>query len=361
MLRIRVFNAGKGDSIVVKNEDESGASYIVVDSHANPFSASGVDVIEYLRAEGAEKISMLVLTHPHADHYGGMLEIIEEFPPDEILCYPTYLEDTSRIKKLARVYQKYVSSECDAIRIPTQDFIRIIRYFKENESKVRQVCGPENVIRPIGFSSVDFRVILPFKSALGDFARAIDQESDSVINNSNLNSLSVVLLLNYAGVEVVLGADGIRSAWMEHRKKHAKGRDDFINASIVKLPHHGASADSADDVMGYLFSGGSKDKIALISASGGRAHPSKSVIDSLVARGIKPYCTNLADSCRSLRALYTDRTLDSKLVSFVNQTVTEGPRDKIACQGWIEVSIDDSGKIEVETERKAYCPYRAAI
>jgi competence protein ComEC len=43
-------------------------------------SDAGSKVVEYLRSRNVEKIDILVATHPHEDHIGGMEDVIDAFP-----------------------------------------------------------------------------------------------------------------------------------------------------------------------------------------------------------------------------------------------------------------------------------------
>ena len=40
---------------------------------------NGGDIVRDIRAAGYDTVDFLVATHPHADHIGGMAEVVNEF------------------------------------------------------------------------------------------------------------------------------------------------------------------------------------------------------------------------------------------------------------------------------------------
>ncbi|MDD3041150.1 MBL fold metallo-hydrolase, partial [Bacteroides sp.] len=38
----------------------------------------------YLRNQGVEKLAVVVGTHPHSDHIGGLIEVIDNFPAAKV-------------------------------------------------------------------------------------------------------------------------------------------------------------------------------------------------------------------------------------------------------------------------------------
>jgi competence protein ComEC len=85
-LRVTFLDVGQGDSTVI--ESPSG-KVIVID--AGNILDDGIDdqgrrvVAPYLRSRGINKIDLLVLTHPDADHIGGAETLLHEFAVDNLL------------------------------------------------------------------------------------------------------------------------------------------------------------------------------------------------------------------------------------------------------------------------------------
>lgn len=71
-LKIHFIDVGQGDSILL----QSGGKNMLVD--AGP-GESGGKVVAYLRSQGVSTIDVIIATHPHEDHIGGMLDVLNNF------------------------------------------------------------------------------------------------------------------------------------------------------------------------------------------------------------------------------------------------------------------------------------------
>ena len=69
-LRVTFLDVGQGDAVLLQAPEGQTA---LVD-------AGPSDVVPLLREMGVERIDLLVATHPHADHIGGMARVIESMP-----------------------------------------------------------------------------------------------------------------------------------------------------------------------------------------------------------------------------------------------------------------------------------------
>ncbi|WP_420635310.1 lamin tail domain-containing protein [Candidatus Palauibacter sp.] len=70
ILRITFLDVGQGDAVLIQ---APGGQVALVD-------AGRSDVISLLHGVSVSRIDLLVATHPHADHIGGMVRVIETFP-----------------------------------------------------------------------------------------------------------------------------------------------------------------------------------------------------------------------------------------------------------------------------------------
>ena len=71
-LEMHTIDVGQGDSCLFMQ----GKSTMLIDCGTK---AKGKTVTEYLQNLGIKKIDVLIGTHPHDDHMGGMAEVIENF------------------------------------------------------------------------------------------------------------------------------------------------------------------------------------------------------------------------------------------------------------------------------------------
>ena len=70
VLRITFLDVGQGDAILIQ---APGGQVALIDAGPD-------DVVATLRGFGVNEIDLLVATHPHADHIGGMAGVIAAFP-----------------------------------------------------------------------------------------------------------------------------------------------------------------------------------------------------------------------------------------------------------------------------------------
>jgi beta-lactamase superfamily II metal-dependent hydrolase len=75
---VHFIDVGQGDSALILTPENS----VLIDSGDREYSAA---VINYLRAQGVNKLDFVVVSHPHSDHIGAMSYIINEFGADFII------------------------------------------------------------------------------------------------------------------------------------------------------------------------------------------------------------------------------------------------------------------------------------
>lgn len=87
VLEVTVFDVGQGDALLLKTP---GGKHILYDTGVlTPFQNSGRSVIlPELKARGVRKLDAVILSHPHADHIGGIHSILQEMPVDVIYQAP---------------------------------------------------------------------------------------------------------------------------------------------------------------------------------------------------------------------------------------------------------------------------------
>ena len=91
---VTFLDVGQGDSVLILH---NGSACLI---DAGPYEVQDT-LPDDLRTLGVEKIELLVMTHPHADHIGGMPAILEEFEVKTLLL-PVLDEEDSQTGLLAR-------------------------------------------------------------------------------------------------------------------------------------------------------------------------------------------------------------------------------------------------------------------
>lgn len=88
-LTIHYIDVGQGDSTLI----QSGGKSLLIDAGSYDI---GDAVLSVLRKAGVKKLDVIVASHPHSDHIGGMLDVLKAYPPSlyvdngEIYDNPSY-------------------------------------------------------------------------------------------------------------------------------------------------------------------------------------------------------------------------------------------------------------------------------
>jgi len=236
------FSVGQGDSEMIS--DKGGN--ILVDGGPN-----GKVLSEIERALGRNKyIDIVVLTHPHADHYVGLAEVIGRYRVGMLLLPEAESSDPA--------------------------FLEFMDMADDREIRIL------NIGKGDGISSGDLN---------------IDILSPSDEDLHDMNARSVVMMVGWHGVKALLTGDiGIKE-----EMKLVKNNN--INADILKVPHHGSGGSSSADFLDEV-----SPKISVIELGAGNRYgfPKEEVLDRLKAAGGVVYRT---DTDGSLEVIFSDGSL----------------------------------------------------
>ena len=229
-LTVRVLDVGQGDSIFV-GFPEGGA--MLVDAGT---AEAGPKVVEALRSLGAEKIDILVATHPHSDHIGGMLVVLDAFSVGKVWD-SGYVHGT-------RTQQLFL----EAVRDRNIRFGRPKAGFSEE------------------FQGVLIEVLAPVKPISG--------------TNSDANNNSIVLRLSFGEVSFLLTAD------METEQRRTVLR--FPETTVLKVAHHGSHNGTDARFLAML-----RPKLAIISCGEENpyGHPHREAVALLEEAGVDLFTT----------------------------------------------------------------------
>jgi len=75
-LKAHFINVGQGDSILIQTPTQN----ILIDA-----GDRGTTVVNYLKAQGISSLDLVIGTHPHADHIGGLINVLDTIPVKEVI------------------------------------------------------------------------------------------------------------------------------------------------------------------------------------------------------------------------------------------------------------------------------------
>lgn len=192
-LHVRFFDVGQGDAALIVAPDGSD---ILIDG--------GPDgkIIEYLGRSLAptdRTLELVVLTHPHADHLIGLVEVLKYYKVETVMM--TGVEHSTEVYKdwLLKIKNKGIS----------------VIHPQEGDSYL--------------YGGMELKVLAP---SINYGGRRIVHDSPG--EGGGLNETSIVLLADYRDAELLLMGD----AGSETEKKILKEAE--IRADILKVGHHGS-------------------------------------------------------------------------------------------------------------------------
>jgi len=247
-----ILDVGQGDCIVV--ETPSGRTMVIDGGGSNDETRpeDGADVgervvVPYLHARGINHVDVLMLTHPHGDHVGGLLSVLREEQigtvlDGTVLPYPT------------PAYQAFLAGVMGR-HLPT-----------------RHACQGMHLDLGDGVSA---DVLNPPTSG------TLYGETP---DNSTVNNYSVVLRLTYGRTHFLLMGDAEAAA---EQALLDSGSD--LSADVLKAGHHGAANASGEALLARVH-----PRYAAISC--GRhnhfGHPAPATLARLASQGIQTFRTD---------------------------------------------------------------------
>lgn len=222
-LEVYFLDVGQADSILISNKDH----HILIDAGNNE---DGPLLVNYIKELGISKFDLVVGTHPHEDHIGGLDNIIDNFDIDNI-----YLPDVITTTKTFEELIDSISNKNLEITIP-----------KINDTL-----------------------------SLGDITIEVISSNS---NQDNLNDSSLVLKLTYGSNSFLFTGD-ISS---EVEKAII---DKNIDVDVLKVSHHGSSSSTSTN---FLKKVTPSHAIISVAKKNTYNHPSISTINR-----IKEYTNNL--------------------------------------------------------------------
>lgn len=202
------------------------------------------------------KIELVVLTHPEADHFNGLIDVFQRYRVEKLAANPFGLKNRPQFEKLLKlvfeqkVYTFFPTSG-DQIRLGKLQFDILwpSRLKHEELASLKE----ESLKTTSGFWLIDADLITP-------------------------NDFSLVLHLSFGQFDALLPGDASFEvtqtlAW---RKK-------LPQVEVLKAPHHGSGQDNTEEL--YKVA---KPTLVVISVGKNRfGHPSPSLIRYLQTHGIR--------------------------------------------------------------------------
>lgn len=306
-MTIRFFNVGQGDSVALEWKDDSGNPRIgLIDCNLN---GSQNVVVEHLKAREYSRIDFFVLSHPHRDHFSGIVQLLNFCKNSDIVI--------ERFYHTCNVTAAFIKACCKspaAYKDAGEIFILAAELYK---ARVIQQIVPR-LGQPLPISLPGGVTILCFSpgqeedvkfNAYRDRSRPLDEVPDA---SAAGNLLSPFFLVEFDGCVALLMADAERATQVRIEKMLRKQQLlDGKETVLVQISHHGSSYNYCKTLLSLA-----KPKNAVISCGWGNqhGHPHQKVLTSLKSAGLTIHRTDGAVGAGLKSVAHSQALEDMKLL-----------------------------------------------
>ncbi|OLE60843.1 MAG: hypothetical protein AUG10_03880 [Gemmatimonadetes bacterium 13_1_20CM_2_70_10] len=231
-----------GDAILITDSAGGRARHVLIDA-----SDRGATVIAHLRRFHVDTLAAVILSHPHADHYGGMAEVLERFPARSFVYGGT--------PRSARTYRALLA-DIDRLGIPV----------------VTADTGVRRVVLVTADDSIILTILAP---------PATCEALPVSAGGDEINNCSIGVRLERRGFTMLFPGD----AEVAELEWWILTRRGLLAADVLKASHHGSTNGTTAEWLDAVH-----PRAVAISANG-RQHPFAEVLALLAARAIPSYCT----------------------------------------------------------------------
>jgi competence protein ComEC len=227
--QVHFIDVGQGDATLILSPE--GKTILIDGGEAD------TGVVEYLKGLGVNRIDLMVATHPHSDHIGGLVQVLQYMSVAKVV--------TNGQPNTTSTYENFL----DAIASDQVEYVEV----KRGDT--------------ISAGSLVFTVLNP-ESNTGD----------------DLNNNSLVLRLVYGNVAFLFEGDAEKDAEVS-----ILGSGLPVQAQILKVGHHGDRAASSPDFLARV-----EPEIAVYFAGAGNefGYPHPETLEALRALGAQVYGTD---------------------------------------------------------------------
>ena len=234
ILKVEILDVGQGDAILIRSPK---GKVVLIDGG----TGRGNSVLNELKTRSIAEVNLMIATHPHADHIGGLDEVLEAIP------VKNYMDNS--------------------LPHTTQSYQRVMKLIEDKEVGYIEAKNGRKI-------NLDDGIVLEILHP---------QEKGLTGTRSDLNSNSVVVRLQHGKNCMLFTGDA------EEPTEHVLLQKGIEPCQVLKVAHHGSNHSSSNSFLNAV-----QPEIALISCGldNRYGHPGEETMSRLNRIGAQIYRTD---------------------------------------------------------------------
>ncbi|KAB1232612.1 ComEC/Rec2 family competence protein [Chryseobacterium viscerum] len=289
-MKITFKDVGQGDSILLEWEHLGVRKVGIIDCNKkgkiNP-------VVEHLKTlDYLKEIEFIILSHPHSDHFSGMIELLD-YIKSENITVKKFAHTLFILGKDFYSYLKWVEIDTAALA----DLCQIIEKVSElRESKhIKKMEFVQERWREDLSDNLYLKCLSPSQDEAERYMKIVngEPEKNKKAASSGANYLSTLFCLVRNDNYFLLTSDAEPTTF--ERLLEERTHDELLSKSLFlgQMPHHGSSKNYHKPFWEHITKTDERHAIASAGDNAKCKHPHLNVLKSFHSEGYQIHCTNL--------------------------------------------------------------------
>jgi competence protein ComEC len=228
-LTVHFIDVGQGDAIFIQAPEKN----ILIDG-----GERNSGVVDYLQNRGVTSLDLVLSTHPHNDHIGGLLAVLENIPVQEVID-PGVVHTTKTF----------------------EDYLTLI-----DALDIKFTIGRAGLTRELG-ESLTMQILHPADPSA-----------------SRLNDASLVTKFTFGKVNFLFTGDAEEKSEARMLRINSP-----LQSTVLKIGHHGSSSSTSAP---FLEAVNPVCAVIMVGANNKYEHPHEETLQTLAATGVNVYRTD---------------------------------------------------------------------